>query len=569
MYVDGASNSRGAGAGIVLLSPDGVLHESSLTINFPASNNEAEYEALISGLKTAEALGIEELVIYSDSQLVVNQLSEEYEARDDRMRTYLSSAVGLIKGFKAIRVEHIPREQNAHADALAGLASACAASEHHSISFGSIDKPSFELEAINHAVLNIELGPSWMDEIITYLRDDVLPTDKKDAHRLRNKAALFWLNPNGKLYRRSFTGPYLLVAHPHQVPGIIEELHAGDSGCHSGGRSLAHRAITQGYWWPTMKKDSEDFVKRCRKCQMFAPIIHQPARDLSPLTSPWPFSQWGMDIVGKLPVAPGGFKFLLTATDYFTKWVEAEPLVTIEESDVIRFVWRNIISRFGVPFAIITDNGGQFSGQKYRALLDEYGIKWDTSTPGYPQGNGQAEAANKAISSGLKRRLESRRGKWAEELPRVLWAYRTTPRRSTGRTPFSLAFGMEAIIPLQIGLPTILTENFDEEVNNENIAADLDLAEEHRENARIKLASYQQEVAKGYNRSVRLRSFKPDDLVWKKVLEKSKKKKLMPNWEGPYRVLKHLGSGNYKLEKLDGSPIAKTWNANNLKKFYG
>ena len=126
-----------------------------------------------------------------------------------------------------------------------------------------------------------------------------------------------------------------------------------------------------------MKKDSEEFVKHCQKCQMFAPIIHQPARDLSPLTSPWPFSQWGMDIVGKLPVAPGGFKFLLTATDYFSKWVEAEPLVTIEESDVIRFVWRNIISRFGVPFAIITDNGGQFSGKKYRALLDEYGIKWD------------------------------------------------------------------------------------------------------------------------------------------------------------------------------------------------
>ncbi|XP_058223147.1 uncharacterized protein LOC131332856 [Rhododendron vialii] len=375
MYIDGTSNSRGTGVEVVPLTPSGVLHESSLSINFPASNNEAEYEVLISGLKMAEALGIEELMVYNDSQLVVNQLSEEYKARDDRMRTYLSSAVRLIKNFKVIRVEHISREQNIHADALAGLVSACSSSGHCSISFNSIDKPSFELEVLNQEVLNIELGLSWMDEIIGYLRDDILPPDKKDAQRLRNKADLFWLNPNGKLYRRSFTGPYLLVAHPHQVQGIIEELRTGDNGCHSGGRSLAHRAISQGYWWPTMKKDSEEFVRRCRKCQMSTPIIHQPAQDLSLLTSPWPFSQWGMDIVGKLPVAMGGFKFLLTATDYFSKWVKTEPLVTIEETDVIRFVWQNIISRFGVPFTIITDNKRHFIGQKYRSLLDEYCIK--------------------------------------------------------------------------------------------------------------------------------------------------------------------------------------------------
>lgn len=104
---------------------------------------------------------------------------------------------------------------------------------------------------------------------------------------------------------------------------------------------------------------------------------------------------------------------------------------------------------------------------------------------------------------------------------------------------------MEAVIPFQVGLPTIQTKNFDEIVNNETIALDLDLAEEECENAWIKLASYQQEVARGYNRSVRLWSFKPNDLIWKKVIEKSKKKKLMPNWEGPFHVLKHLG-----LEKL-------------------
>ena len=124
------------------------MHESSLTISFPASNNEAKYEALISGLKIADALKVEELIVYSDSQLVVNQLSSEYEARDERMRFDLSSAISLIKKIKGIRIEHIAREQNSHTDALAGLASACHASGPRGISFGTIDKPSFELEVL-------------------------------------------------------------------------------------------------------------------------------------------------------------------------------------------------------------------------------------------------------------------------------------------------------------------------------------------------------------------------------------------------------------------------------------
>ena len=180
-----------------------------------------------------------------------------------------------------------------------------------------------------------------------------------------------------------------------------------------------------------MKKDAEEYAKQCRSCQMFSPLIHQPARDLTPVTSPWPFAQWGMDIVGKMPTAPGGFVFLITATDYFTKWVEAEPLVHIEESDVIRFLWKNVISRFGVPYAIVTDNGSQFVGSRVLDFYDQFNVKTKSSTPAYPKGNGQAEASNKSIVNGLKKRLEGKKGKWVEELPSVLWAYRTTPRRST------------------------------------------------------------------------------------------------------------------------------------------
>ena len=202
---------------------------------------------------------------------------------------------------------------------------------------------------------------------------------------------------------------------------------------------MAYQAIAQGYWWPCMQADAQKYIRRCEKCQKFAHQIHQPTRDLFPLSSPWPFAFWGLDIVGPLPAAPGNRKFFIAATDYFTKWVEAEPLATIKEKDVKKFVWQNVITRFGIPKALISDNGAQFDGKLFRGFCEELKIEFYNSTPAYPQSNGQGEALNKTILDGLKKRLEKAKGKWAEELLNVLWAYCTTPRRSTGETPFASA----------------------------------------------------------------------------------------------------------------------------------
>jgi hypothetical protein len=169
-----------------------------------------------------------------------------------------------------------------------------------------------------------------------------------------------------------------------------------------------------------MQKDALEYARKCDKCQRFSPIIRQPATKLSPMTSPWPFAQWGLDIVGPFPLAPGSRKFLLVATDYFTKWVEAEPLKHIEETEVRQFLWKNIVTRFGIPRALISDNGTQFKGSVIKEFCDKYGIKRHFSSVGYPQGNGQAEASNKVVLAGLKRRLEAAKGRWAEELPSVL-----------------------------------------------------------------------------------------------------------------------------------------------------
>ena len=131
----------------------------------------------------------------------------------------------------------------------------------------------------------------------------------------------------------------------------------------------------------------------------------------------------------------GNKKYLLVGTDYFTKWVEAEPLANIKDVDAKRFVWKNIVTRFGVPRVLISDNDLQFDSKIFRSYYGELGITNRYSTPAYPQGNGQAEAVNKVIVNGIKKKLDDAKGKWVVELPHVFWTYRTTPRRSTERHP--------------------------------------------------------------------------------------------------------------------------------------
>ena len=167
---------------------------------------------------------------------------------------------------------------------------------------------------------------------------------------------------------------------------------------------------------------------------------------LNPFSSPWPFAQWGLDIVGPFPKTVGNKKYLLVCTDYVTKWVEVEPLANIRDVDVERFIWKNIVTRFGVPNVLISDNGLQFDSKTFRKYCSDLGVKNRYSTPAYLQGNGQAEAVNKVIMNGLEKRLDDAKGRWVEELPHVLWTYRT-PRKSTGETPFSMTYGAEAVIP--------------------------------------------------------------------------------------------------------------------------
>ncbi|XP_022155870.1 uncharacterized protein LOC111022883 [Momordica charantia] len=310
IYVDGSSNERGCGAGILLLAPGGERFEYALRFNFRTSNNEAEYEALLAAYETDLARSVPVEILDSPSIL-----------EPDMMKVDTSS-------------------------------------------------------------------PSWMDPIVEFIKGNP-PQDPKEQRKMARRAARFTLR-EGALYRRGFSLPLLKCVTPEEGLYILREIHEG----------------------------------------------------------------WGVDIIGPFPLGKGQTKFAVVAVDYLTKWAETEALSHITESRVTSFIWANVVCLFGIPNAIVTDNGKQFDNAKFKDFCSNLGIHHLSSSPAHSKANGQVEAVNKITKRGLKLRLDSRKGRWAEELPEVLWSYRITPRESTGETPFSLAFGSEAVVPVEIGIPT-------------------------------------------------------------------------------------------------------------------
>ena len=232
---------------------------------------------------------------------------------------------------------------------------------------------------------------------------------------------------------------------------------------------------------------------------------------------------------------------------------------------------KNIVCRFGIPQAIVVDNKPQFNSIAFRTFYSELKIKNLYSTPRYPQSNEQMEATNKTLLTALKKELEEAKGKWVDELLEVLWAYRTTLGQPIRNTPFALAYGMETIILIEIGMPIAKTVVQSQRDENQELERHLDLTNEERGNAAIRMASYQQRVIAHYNKKAQPHAFRVETLVLKRVFENTAEKmvgKLQANWEGPYIVVKARDLGAYHLQTLNKISPLRPWNVSNLKQYY-
>ncbi|XP_028124108.1 uncharacterized protein K02A2.6-like [Camellia sinensis] len=203
-----------------------------------------------------------------------------------------------------------------------------------------------------------------------------------------------------------------------------------------------------------MESDASHHVKRCQTCQKHGNLIHAPAVDLHSTRTPWPFHTWAFDLIGPISTPSKGYQWILAATELSIKWVEEIPLKKATGPVVSNFIKENIICRFGVPNTILSDNGTPFINKYVKNLLETYQVKHHKSTPYYPKKNGQAEATNKTLIRILSKIMDEFGGTLSEQLIVALWAYRTSKRKPTQATPYSLVYGSEAVLPIELETPS-------------------------------------------------------------------------------------------------------------------
>ncbi|XP_074335985.1 uncharacterized protein LOC141673151 [Apium graveolens] len=319
LFVDGSVAGKKCGAGLILSIPEGFEICQAIRFDFPLTNNEAEYEALLARMKLTRSLEAKHLRAFSDSMLVVKYFTGEYEQRN------------MSKGIPE-RKPMMPKENNSRADALSRLASAETRNLTGSIYLTEAKMPSIEKKKC----LEIHQGSDWMTPLRNFLEKGILPPDRKEALKIKYRASNYTII-NERMYCRSVNQPLLRCLNNEEQQQALEAVHEGICGEHLAGRSLAFKILRQGFFWPTLRTDTSDYAKRCVQCQLFATVPKQPPEKMTSVLSPIPFAVWAVDIVGILPTSTKQVKYCIIAIDYMTKWVEARPLSSITEEAAKKF----------------------------------------------------------------------------------------------------------------------------------------------------------------------------------------------------------------------------------------
>ncbi|KAK9010715.1 hypothetical protein V6N11_043585 [Hibiscus sabdariffa] len=420
LYFDGASNSLGRGVGAVLISPEGDYYPFGGRLEFLCTNNMVEYEACVMGLRAAI---------------------------DRKIKTLEKLTLELAKEFEEITFDYLPREHNRIAYALATLAALFEAgtrSEMMPIQLQIFESPAHCCE------IEEEIdGNPWYYDILRYMRSREYPphVTENDKRTIR-KMAVGYVLDGEVLYKRGSDQVLMRCVNAKEAQQITEEVHEGICGTHPNGFTMARRIMRFGYYWTTIESDCISYARKCHKCQIYADKLHTPPQPLHVMTSPWPFSTWGMDVIGPIfPKASNGHRFIFVIMYYFTKWVEEASFANVTELVICRFIKKEIICRFGLPERIVSDNTKNLNSKMMERICEQFKIKHHSSVTYRPKMNGAVEAANKNIKRNVAKMTTTYRD-WHEKLPFALLAYKTSVKTSTGATPYSLVYEMEAVLPI-------------------------------------------------------------------------------------------------------------------------
>ncbi|GJY48845.1 reverse transcriptase domain-containing protein [Tanacetum coccineum] len=283
-----------------------------------------------------------------ESRFEANQVNETYVVKETDMVRYLETVKTLTNSFKSFSIKQVPRSENKKVDALSKIASSAGEGAK-----GKVDRCSGSVGSSRRR------RDTWMTPIFKYLIDETLPVEVKKA-RAVSAACTRWVQ-NG---------------------------------------SIMAKALRIGYYWSTTYEDARKLIRACHDCQVHKPIPRSPQQNLIPITSSWTFYKWGIDIAGPFSEGPGRVKFLIVAIDYFIKWIEAKPVATITGNQIKKFMWDNIVCRFGLPGEIISDNGKKFQDNPFKDWCEKLCIRQHFASVKHPQTNGLVERANRVLGEG-------------------------------------------------------------------------------------------------------------------------------------------------------------------------
>jgi hypothetical protein len=340
------------------------------------------------------------------------------------MEAYRSAVRALEDKFYSIELNHAPRGYNEEADELAKIASG-PLTVPLKVFTRDIAKPSIDLEpslssqeepsgapsnpagaepmdedpsneafvlsllegngADESEAMDTEPTPraeDWRAKYFAWMDRGELPPDRSEARRIARMAKSFTII-DGELYKRAASDVLKQCVAIPQGRELLQGIHAGVCGHHAVPCTLVGNVFRQGFYWPTAVTDANKVVRTCKGCQFCASKTNLPVHALQTIPGTWPFAVWGLDIVGPLRRAPGGYTHLLVAIYKFSKWIEVHPITNLKAEQAVSF-FTDIIHRFGAPNSIITNNGSQFTSRKFLEFCDKYHIRVDWATVAHP-----------------------------------------------------------------------------------------------------------------------------------------------------------------------------------------
>jgi hypothetical protein len=356
----------------------------------------------------------------------------------------------------------------------------------------------------------------WYKDIVSYLLTLKFPRDlpPSKSRTLKLHAVKYYISKS-QLYWKDPLRFLLACLVESETKGVLNEFHKGVCGGHHAWRETTYKILRVGYYWPKLFLDFNVKVRACNPCQMFIGKQKLPVLPWVPVKTEAPFQQWGLDFIGEInPHSNAQHKWILTATDYFTKWVEAILTRKVTDSVVIDFLEESIVSRFGFPQKIVTDNAQAFKSIAMISFCQKYNIVLGHSTTYYAQGNGLAESSNKSLITIIKKDLSENKRSCHVHLRYALWANRIGTKKSIGISPFQMVYGTDVVLPINLTLPVMKLWKDDKEEPNHITRRINQLIEvqQRRDEVDARMQKYQDNMKALFDHKAKNRDFLP--VIW-------------------------------------------------------